>query len=119
MSTRVFKTAVRKASLLGALALGLTQVGCAHPVVMEPSVVISSRIGQAPIYAQVGIPAPVMVMPPPRVVYAPPQVMYAPPAYWPAPAWGHGHDHGRRWGAGRWDHHPGHDGRGDRGGWRR
>ena len=118
MSTPVFKTTARKAMLLGALALGLAQVGCAHPVVMEPSVVISSRIGQAPIYAQVGIPAPVMVMPPPRVIYAPPQVVYAPPMHWSAPAWGRGHDHGRRWGPGRWDHHPGH-GHGDRGGWRR
>ena len=100
MSIQTFKNSGRKILALAGLALGLTQVGCAHPVAVEPSVVISSRIGHAPVYAQIGIPAPVVVVPPPRVVYAPPpRVFHAPPVYLPAPAWGHGlvygHGHGQ------------------------
>ena len=88
MSIQLFKTWGRKALLLGSLALGLSQVGCAHPVVMEPSVVFSSQIGHAPVYAQVGVPGP--------VIYAPPRVIYAPPVYRPVPGWAYGHD--RHWG---------------------
>ena len=95
MSVQTFTTIRRKLLALSGLALGLTQVGCAHPVAVQPSVVISSRIGHAPVYAQIGLPAPVVVVPPPRVVYVPPpRVFHAPPVYLPAPAWGHGHAHG-------------------------
>lgn len=105
---------LRRAALLGALALGLTQVGCAHPVAVEPSVVISSRMGHVPVYAQIGLPASVWVMPPPSVYYAPPpRVVYAPSWYAPVPGWGRGHGHhphGRR---------HGHADHGERSGWRR
>lgn len=113
MSIHLFKTWGRKLGWLGLLALGLAQVGCAHPVVMEPQVVISSRFGYPPVYAQV--PGPVVVMPPP--------VVYALPVYRTAPAWAYGgyrderdwrHRHGHPYGHGR-----GH-GRGDeREGWHR
>lgn len=109
MSTLLFKTWGRKALLLGSLALGLLQVGCAHPVVMEPSVSFSTQIGHAPVYAQVGVPGPV-IYGPPRVIYTPPpppRVVYAPPVYRPAPVWAYGRD--RHWGH---DRHEG--GRGDR-----
>lgn len=105
MSMLKFIKVSRKALLLASLALGLAQTGCAHPVVMEPSVVVSSRMGHAPVYAQLGVPGRVLVLPP--VVYAPPPppVLYAPPMYRPAPAWGHGHwHHGWR---GRGDGHHG------------
>jgi hypothetical protein len=127
MFTLVLKTAVRKAALLGSLALGLSQVGCAHPVVMEPSVVFSSQIGHAPVYAQVGVPGPV-IYGPPRVIYAPPppppRVVYAPPMYRPVPGWGHGHGHDRRLGhdrheGGRGERRDDRRGHGDHDGWRR
>ena len=44
----------RALALLGLLGLGLAQVGCAHPVVVEPSVTVHSRIGHLPVYTQVG-----------------------------------------------------------------
>jgi len=125
MFTLVLKTAVRKAALLGSLALGLSQVGCAHPVVMEPSVVFSSQIGHAPVYAQVGVPGPV-IYGTPRVIYAPPppppRVVYAPPVYRPVPVWGHGE--GQRWGherheSGRGERRDDRRGHGDHDGWRR
>ena len=110
----------RSLALLGLLGLGLMQGGCAHPVVVEPSVSVHSRIGHFPVYAQVGVPGPVIYAPP-RVVYAPPRVIYAPPppprvvyvpqvhvprvhvprvhvpqGHPPAQIWGHGHDRGQR-----------------------
>jgi hypothetical protein len=110
----------RSLALLGLLGLGLMQGGCAHPVVVEPSVSVHSRIGHFPVYAQVGVPGPVIYAPP-RVVYAPPRVIYAPPppprvvyvpqvhvprvhvprvhvpqGHSPAQIWGHGHDRGHR-----------------------
>lgn len=119
----LIKTAARKAALFGSLALGLSQVGCAHPVVVEPSVVFSSQIGHAPVYAQVGVPGPV-IYGPPRVIYTPPapppRVIYAPPVYRVAPGWGHGHHWGQdrhEGGRGeRWDDRRGHR---DHEGWRR
>ena len=72
----------RSLALLGMLGLGLVQGGCAHPVVVEPSVSVHSRIGHVPIYSQVGVPGSVYYAPPPRVIYAPPpppRVIYAPP----------------------------------------
>lgn len=97
----LFKPSFSRAiALLGLLGLGLAQVGCAHPVVVEPSVSVHTRIGHFPVYAQVGVPGPVIYGPPPRVIYAPPpppRVVYVPPVYAPriyAPVsgWGHGHD---------------------------
>ncbi len=128
----------RGMALLGLLGLAFAQVGCAHPVVVEPSVTVHSRIGHYPVYAQVGVPGPVIYAPPPRVVYAPPPPprvvyvprvyaprVYAPGAYVPrvyAPVqgWGHGHD-GRQRGYDQRGHERRHDrhdegGRG-RGGW--
>lgn len=115
MSSSMDRRWLRFVALGGALALGLTQAGCAHPVTVEPSVVISSRIGHAPVYTQIGIPAPVVVLPPPRVVYAPPpRVVYVPPVY--EPGWGH--SHGRpMWRGHR--HSQGHEEHGERSGWRR
>jgi hypothetical protein len=115
----------RAIALLGLLGLGLTQVGCAHTVVVEPSVSVHSRIGHIPFYSQVGVSGPVIYAPPPRVIYAPsppPRVVYVPRVYAPVYGWGHGHDgrqrgHERRYnrhddreyGRGGWDHR--HDGR--------
>jgi len=79
----------RAIALLGLFGFGLAQVGCAHPVVVKPSVVIHSRVGHAPLYAQVGVPAPVWVIPPPRVIDVP--RVYG-PAYGPAHGWGRGDD---------------------------
>ncbi len=119
MSIHLFNTWGRKLALWGGLALGLAQVGCAHPVVMEPQVVVSSRIGYPPVYGQVHVPGPVVVMPQPRPIYMPPppRVVYAPPVYRPPPGWAYGRRHDER------DKHHRHEhghGRGDgREGWRR
>ncbi|WP_233253698.1 hypothetical protein [Limnohabitans sp. 2KL-1] len=95
----------RVMALLGLLGVGLAQVGCAHPVVVEPSVSVHSRIGHFPVYTQVGVPGPVIYAPPPRVIYAPPppRVVYSPRVYAPAQIWGHGHERGHRGQEGR--HH--------------
>jgi hypothetical protein len=97
----------RAIALLGLLGLGLAQVGCAHPVVVEPSVSVHSRIGHFPVYTQVGVPGQVIYGPPPRVIYAPPpRVLYAPRVLPPVHGWGHGHE--RPWGHERKHrHHPG------------
>ncbi len=113
----------RSLALLGLLGLGLMQGGCAHPVFVEPSVSVHSRIGHAPVYGHVGVPGPVYYAPPrvvyapappPRVVYAPappprvvvvPQVhvprvhvprVHVPHGHPPAQIWGQGHDRGHR-----------------------
>jgi hypothetical protein len=98
----------RPLALLGLLGLALMQVGCAHPLVVEPSVSVHSRIGHAPVYGHVGVPSPVYYgpprviyapPPPPRVIYAPPpppRVIYVPRAHPPAQIWGPGHDRGHR-----------------------
>lgn len=116
MSMLLFKTRGRQALLLGAWVLGLSQVGCAQPVVMEPSVVFSSSMGHAPVYAQVGLPGAV-VYGPPQVVYAPapwPRVVYAPPMVHHAPGWGH-HGWGHAGHEGGWgERRDGHRGHGDR-----
>jgi hypothetical protein len=114
----------RSLALLGMLGLGLVQVGCAHPVMVEPSVSVHSRIGHVPVYSHVGVPGSVYYAPPPRVIYAPPpppRVIYAPPppprvVYVPRAhvPWGHGHDRGHR---GHERRHYREDER-DRGGWR-
>jgi hypothetical protein len=107
-----FKSSFSRAmALLGLLGLGFAQVGCAHPVVVEPSVAVHSRIGHFPVYAQVGVPGPVIYAPPPRVIYAPPpppRVVYVPRVV--TPVYGLGHGHERRWGHER--RHRDHDGHG-------
>lgn len=131
MSMLINKTWPRKALLVGSLVLGLTQVGCAHPVFVEPSVVIHSRVGQFPVHAQIGLPGPMIYAPPPRVIYAPPpppRVVFVPRVHAPVYAWGHGHDGRQRvyerrhyrqgggeYGRGGWDrpHDGRHDGRYD------
>ena len=93
----------RSWALLGLLGLGLMQVGCAHPVVVEPSVTVHSRIGHVPVYTQVGVPGPVYYAPP-RVIYVPappPRVVvvprvYVPQGHPPPQIWGHGHERGHR-----------------------
>ncbi|PIT77986.1 hypothetical protein [Limnohabitans sp. G3-2] len=95
MSKPLFKTLSRKALLMGSLLLGLTQVGCAHPVFVEPSVLVHSRLGHFPVHAQIGLPGPVIYAPPPRVIYAPPpppRVVFVPRVQAPVHGWGHGHD---------------------------
>lgn len=111
-----------KLGLWAGLLLGLAQVGCAHPVVVEPSVVISSSMVYPPFYHRapgpVVVPAPRPIYlppPPPRVVYVPP--VYAQPIDRFAPGWADGGHHGardghRRHGYGRGREH-------DREGWRR
>ncbi len=103
----------RSVAWLGLLGLALVQVGCAHPVFVEPSVSVHSRIGHAPVYGHVGVPGPVYYAPPrvihappppPRVVYVPqvhvPRVhvprVHVPQGHPPAQIWGHGHDRGHR-----------------------
>lgn len=111
MSMRMFKTWGHKALVLGGLVLGLSQVGCAHPVAVSPSVVVSSQMGHWPVQAQIGFPVPVFQHQPrvihahPQIIYAPPpppRVIYAPPVYRAAPVWvpgtqsRHGWGHDRR-----------------------
>ena len=113
----------RAIALLGLLGLGLAQVGCAHPVVVEPSVSVHSHIGHFPVYAQLGVPGPVVYALPPRVIYAPPPPprvvflprVYTPGVYAPVHGWGYGHDGRQRGHERRHDRHD-EGGRG-RGGW--
>lgn len=109
---------LRPAACMGALTMALMQVACAHPVDVAPSVVISSRIGHAPVVTQIGFPAPVLVMPPAAWQIPHPRVLYAPPVYVPAPVWGYGHHqhrghgYGHGHGHGHWRGQSGHDHRG-------
>lgn len=90
---------------LGLLAVSLSQAGCAHPVMVQPSVVVQARIGAPvypsyPVYGQVYRGAPVYAASPvvvPAPVYVQPRVLL------PVPGWtgrhGHdGHGYGRAWG---------------------
>lgn len=122
----LFKPSFSRAiALLGLLGLGLSQVGCAHPVVVEPSVTVYSRSGHFPVLAPVGMPGPVVQALPPQVIYLPPpppRVVYVPRVYAPVYGWGHGHE-GRQRGHerrhyrhderehGRGGREPRHDGR--------
>ena len=90
----------RAVLLLGLVALGGTQTGCAHTVWMEPSVVVQARVG-GPVYGPVYGPPPVVVAQAP--VWMPPPVVMAPRVIMPAPVYrpgwrgerrGHGHGHG-------------------------
>jgi hypothetical protein len=96
----------RALSLSGLVALGLAQTACAHPVWVEPSVVVHARVGgpvHGTVYGTVYGPAPVVVAPP--AIWMPPSVVVPARVYMPAPApiyryghrsehRGHGHKHG-------------------------
>jgi hypothetical protein len=116
-----FKSSFFKAiGMFGLLGLGLSQVGCAHPVSVEPSVVVHSRVGHFPVHAKIGVPGQVIYAPPSRVIYAPPpppRVVYVPRVYAPVYGWGHGHD-GHQRGHDRRHYRQG-DGDHGRGGWDR
>ena len=94
----------RIAALLGACGLVLTQAACAHPVVVEPSVVVQARLG-GPVYGSVVTPvygsAPVVVAPSP-VWMAPRPPMPTPMPYgvWSPPSHRHHHWHGQGLGHG-------------------
>lgn len=118
MSMLLFKNGARKGLLMCSLLLGLAQAGCAHPVFVEPSVLVHSRFGLVEVHAQTG-GRQVIHAPPPRVIYLPPPpplVVYVPQIHRPAPVWHHGHK-GRheRNDQGRWGRrddrrsHGGHD----------
>ncbi len=90
----------RGAMLFGVVALAVTQAACAHPVVVEPSVVVHARLS-GPVYGSVVAP----IYGPPPVV-APRPVYVAPPMWGPPPVavspwgWGppaHRHHHHHRW----------------------
>lgn len=101
-----FKPSISRAmTLFGLLGLGVVQTGCAHPVVVEPQVVVHASVGYPRAYA------PLVVMP--RVLVAPPPVLYAPPIYRPAPWWGH-QDHGYSESKHGHGYRRGHDRHGDR-----
>jgi hypothetical protein len=53
MSNLLFSIWGRRLAVWGSLAMGLAQVGCAHPLVVEPQVVVSSRAVYPPVYGQV------------------------------------------------------------------
>ena len=86
----------RTLALLGACGLTLTQVACAHPLVVEPSVVVQARIG-GPVYGSVYAPLygapPVVVAPAPVWMAPPPPVVLAPSAWMPPVHRHHGHGH--------------------------
>ena len=103
----------RPALVLGVCALALTQAACAHPVVVEPSVVVQARLGgpvYGSIYAPLYGPPPVVVAPPPPVWLAPPPTVVMPYGAWVPPGHRHRHWHGR---------HQDHDGWERREGFRR
>src|SRR5574343_2089811 len=90
----------RTAALLGVCALALTQAACAHPVVVEPSVVVQARLG-GPVYGSIYAP----LYGPPPVVVAPQPIWVAPPPAVVVPSRGwmpHGHHH--KWHGHGWDH---------------
>ncbi len=102
----------RAALLVGTCGLALMQTACAHPVVVEPSVVVHGRLGgpvhgslyAGPLYgppAVVVAPQPLWMPPPPVVM--PPRAMWHPHAHH-APRhhhWrGQGFNHG--WGRRGW-----------------
>jgi len=118
MKTLLSMLRTRAAWWLGLAALALSQAGCAHPVVMEPSVVVQGRLG-GPVYGSVTYgpppvvysPAPVWLPPPPPVLMAPRVVVPSYPVYAPAyasgyarPAWrgGHHEPRGHGWGRRGW-----------------
>jgi hypothetical protein len=101
----------KAACLLGLLAAAFTQTGCAHPVMVQPSVMIQPQVGYPQVYGSAYSGASVVVMPRvvPQMVYSAP--VYAQPVYRPVYGFSYG-------GRGGWGH-GGHEGHGGRGGWRR
>ena len=104
----------RAVLLLGLVALGATQTGCAHTVWMEPSVVVQARVG-GPVhgpaygtgYGHVYGPPPVVVASAPIWMPPPPAVVIAPRVLMPAPvhgSWGWRREHHGR-GQGHWHGH--------------
>ena len=96
----------RSALLAGVLGMALVQTACAHPVAVQPSVVVQARLG-GPVYGTV-MTAPVYggaygaVYGPPSVVMAPQPVYVAPPVAVAPWGWGtsgyrphHHHWHGQ------------------------
>jgi hypothetical protein len=119
MSMLLFKKGARKGLLMCSLLLGLAQAGCAHPVFVEPSVMVHSRFGLVEVHAQTG-GSQVIHAPPPRVIYLPPPpplVVYVPRVYAPVHGWRHGHDGHQRGHERRHYQHGGGDH--GRGGWDR
>ena len=100
----------KAACLLGLLGAAFAQTGCAHPVMVQPSVMIQPGVGYPHAYGSAYPGASVMVVPrvAPQVVYSAP--VYAPPVY--RPVYGYGYVGRGGWG------HGGHEGHGGRGGWR-
>lgn len=85
----------RTAAVLGVCGLALMQAACAHPVMVEPSVVVQARLGgpvYGSVYAPLYGPPPVVVAPQPMWVGPPPLVVS--PRAWVPP--GHRHHH-HRW----------------------
>ena len=84
----------RAAALLGVCGLALLQTACAHPVMVEPAVVVQARVGgpvYGSVYAPLYGPPPVVVAPQPAWI-APPPVVVSPQMWGPPP--GHRHHHG-------------------------
>ena len=113
------KQSISKAAcVLGLLGAAFAQTGCAHPMMVQPSVVIQPQLGYPPVYGRQQVyvqpyaSAPVVVMP--RVV---PQVVYSPPVYRPVYGYGYGFGGHHGWGHGGREWHGGREGHD--GGWRR
>ena len=84
-------------TLMGVCGLSLLQAACAHPVVVEPAVVVQARLGgpvYGSVYAPLYSPPPVVVAPQPMWI-APPPVLVA-PRMWGPPDHRHHHRHGWR-----------------------
>lgn len=107
----------KAAALLGLLGAAFVQTGCAHPVMVEPSVVIQSRIAYPQVYgpqvvSSIGYYPQVVVRP--SVVYPPPVA----PIYMPQPIRFQSYGYGQprlAWGGHERGGHHRHDG--GRGGW--
>lgn len=87
----------RSLALLGVCGLALTQAACAHPLVVEPSVVVQARLGgpvYGSVYAPLYGPPPVVVAPQP-VWVAPPPPVVMPYGAWTPPGHRHHHWHGQ------------------------
>ena len=112
----------KAACLLGLFGAAFAQTGCAHPMLVQPSVMIQPQVGYPQVYGQqqvypqvYGQPygaASMVVMP--RMA---PQVVYSPPVY--RPVYGYGFGGYRGYGHGGHEGHEGHGGFGGHGGWRR
>ncbi|WP_374354384.1 hypothetical protein [Limnohabitans sp.] len=85
----------RAAALAGVCGLALMQAACAHPVMVEPAVVVQARVGgpvYGSVYAPLYSPPPVVVAPQPLWVAPPPPVVVQPRVWGPP-----GRHHHRGW----------------------